>query len=187
MLLLKVLLVEYVLLMKKILPLLLLFAFFYYFIGYHFHFQIEQIRIKEEIKEKIINDLPETELTVLKISSVDARKIRWMEDGKEFRYEGTMFDVVKSKQVSGITYYYCFCDIKESRLMSTLEKLVKEQTDQSQPKTIQKKLRINYFVCDHLDATRRNGSTVHYRDYTSGYRVIFTDVLSPPPKTPATI
>ena len=80
--------------------------------GFYLSFQIEQIRIKEEIKEKIISNLPENELVLIKIPSSDGKKITWVEDGKEFRYESNMFDVVKIKKGIDTTYYYCFCDVK---------------------------------------------------------------------------
>jgi predicted P-loop ATPase/GTPase len=153
--------------------------------GFYLNFEIEQYRIKEEIKFEIINNLPENELTLVKISSGDNEKITWMDEGREFRYEGNMFDVVKSKKATDTTYYYCFNDIKESKLMARLDKLVKEQTDNSQSRTNQKKQEINYFFYEILSTQSLTEKPFFYFNYPRRYKSIDTDILSPPPRITA--
>ena len=170
------------LLMKKSFSIALLMVFFYGIIGFYVNFQIEQCRVKEEIKEKIINNLPENKLTILKISSCENDKIEWIEQGKEFRYKGEMFDLVKVKKVNGTTIYYCFCDSKESNLISSLDKLVKDQCDHSQSRSVQKKQVINYFFHEGLFSQSLDSSPVHYFTYTNGYNFICPEVTTPPPR-----
>jgi hypothetical protein len=168
--------------MKKILSIVLVFVLFYSIIGFYLNFEIEQFRIKEEVKEKIINNLPENELTLIKISSRDNEKIIWMEEGREFKYQGNMFDVVRIKKGTDTTYYYCFSDVNESKLLANLDKLVKEQTDNSQSRTNQKKQEINYFFHEILFTQCLTETPVLFFNCTSRYRSIDTDVLSPPPR-----
>jgi len=168
--------------MKKIISIVLVFVFFYSIMGFYLNFEIAQYRIKEEIKEKIINNLPEKELTLVKISSSDNNKITWMEDGKEFRYDGNMFDVVRIRTKSDTTYYYCFSDEKESKLFVNLDKLVKEQTDNSQSRTNQKKQDITYFFHETFFTHCLTETPNLYFNYTSRYKSIDTKVLSPPPR-----
>jgi hypothetical protein len=168
--------------MKKILSILLVFVFFYSFVGFYLNFAIEQCRIKEEVKEKIIHNLPDKYLTIIKVSSRNLEKITWTEEGNEFRYGGNLYDVVKIRQVNGDTYYSCYCDVKESKLIANLDKLVKDQTDHSQSRTIQKKIQINIFFHDGMLAKSLNNAPVDYFSYTPGYKLIYTDVLSPPPR-----
>jgi actin-related protein len=150
--------------------------------GFYLNFEIEQFRIKEEIKDKIINNLPEKDLTLVKISSRDKEKITWTEDSKEFRYNGNMFDVVNIKIKSDTTCYYCFNDEKESQLFTNLDKLVKEQTDNSRSRTCEKKQDITYFFHEFSFRQCLTGTLVLYLDYLSTYKSISTDVLSPPPR-----
>ena len=168
--------------MKKILSILLVFVFFYSFVGYYLNFAIEQCGIKEEVKEKIIHHLPDKYLTIIKVSSKDRKKITWTEEGNEFRFGGDLYDVVKTRQENGITYYSCFCDVKENQLIANLDKLVKDQTDHSKSRTIQKRLQINLFFHDGMLSKSLNNAPVDYFSYTPGYKLIYTDVLSPPPR-----
>jgi hypothetical protein len=168
--------------MKKILSLVLVFVFFYGIMGFYLNFEIQQYKIKEEIKERIIHNLPEKELTLLRISSSDKEKITWTENDKEFRYNGNMYDVVKIKAGTDTTYYYCFNDEKESKLFVNLDKLVKEQTDNSQSRTNQKKQDITYFFHELSYTQCLTEIPFLYFNYPSRYKSFYTDVLSPPPR-----
>jgi len=150
--------------------------------GFYLNFTIEQYRIKEEIKEKIINNLPDNELSIVKILSCDNEKITWLEEGKEFRFNGNMFDVVKVKKSAGVTYYYCFNDENESRLFLNLDKLVKDQTDNSQSKTTQKKQEITYYFNEILFSQYLAETPIIYFNYPTSYQSITREVLSPPPR-----
>jgi hypothetical protein len=168
--------------MKKIISFLLIFIFFYSIIGFYLNFELEQFRIKEEIKEKIIHNLPYNKLTLIKVSSVDKGNFTWTEYGKEFRFNSNMFDVVRIKIQGGKTYYYCFDDEKESNLFIHLDKLVKEQTDNSRSRTTQKKQHITYFFHETLLLQCPTKKPVYYFTSTSKFISICSEVLSPPPK-----
>lgn len=172
--------------MKKLLSISLVLVFFYSFIGFYLNFAIEQCVIKEQVKEKIISNLPENELTIIKISLRDQGKITWMEEGKEFSLEGILYDVVKIKKEKDSIYYYCFCDVKESKLIANLDKLVKDQTDHSKSRTSLNKQQINVFFHEILLSRELTESPVHYFNFTSGYNFVYSDVLSPPPRILAT-
>jgi hypothetical protein len=167
--------------MKKTLSILLLIVFTYSFMGTWLNFAIEQYRIKEEIKEKIISRLPENELTLIKITSQDKEKIRWTDEGKEFNYAGSMFDIVKVKVKKNITYYYCFNDAKETDLFANLDQLVKDQKDNSKSKQNEKK-EITYFTPEILLTQQLTARPVHYFCFSTGYKSFVRDVLSPPPR-----
>ena len=111
--------------MKKLFSIALVLVFSYSFIGFYLNFVIEQTVIKEQVKEKIIRNLPDNELTLIRISSHEKGKITWMEDGKEFRLEGNLYDVVKIKKEKDSICYYCFCDVKESTEVQSPPPLVK--------------------------------------------------------------
>ena len=173
--------------MKKIFSIALVLVFFYSFIGFYLNFAIEQYVIKEQVKEKIIRNLPDNELTIIRISSHVNGKITWIEDGKEFRLEGNLYDVVKIKEEKGSISYYCFCDVKESKLLANLDNLVKDQSDHSKSKTNLNKQHINVFFQQILPSFGLTESTIHYCNYTSIYKLIYTETQSPPPWVKTTV
>jgi hypothetical protein len=168
--------------MKKGTSLVLIFSILYSLMGFYLVFNIEKDTIKEEIKEKLINSLPENELSLIKISSGEYSQITWTEEGREFRYNGNMFDVVKIKIRTDTTYYYCYIDQKENKLFSNLDELVKDQTDSSKSKTNQKKQEIIYFYCDLFFHQCITETPVLYFNCLSLYQSIDADILFPPPK-----
>lgn len=168
--------------MRRNVSIFLLLVFFHSIVGFHLSFLVEQWRIKEEIKEKMIRNLPDSELAILKIHAIDSRKIKWVEDFREFKYEGNMFDVVKIKKEADITYYYCYHDSRESRLMANLDKLVRDQSNHSQSRTIQKKQVVNYLAYEVFHEISLPESTIQYYNLTSGYKFHFCDILIPPPR-----
>ena len=171
--------------MKKLLSIALVFVFCYSIVGFYLNFEIEQFRIREETREKIMRTLPETELALVKISSAEKQNISWMDGGREFRYKGNMYDVVRIKKGTNSTWYYCFSDVKESRLLAHLDKLVKEQTGNSQSRTHQKKQEITYFFQESCPPQCLTETPILFFNYPARYKSIDTDVLSPPPRITA--
>ena len=172
--------------MKKLFSIALVLVFFYSFIGFYLNFVIEQTVIKEQVNEKIIQNLPDNDLTIIRISSWENRKITWLEEEKEFRLEGILYDVVKIKKEKGSICYYCFCDVKESKLFANLDKLVRDQSDHSKSKTNLNKQHINVFFHEIILPRELTESPVHYCNYTSVYKSLLSDVLSPPPRIQTT-
>ncbi len=168
--------------MKKFLSISLVFLFLYSTVGFYLNFTLEQCRIKEEIKEKILGNTDEHELVLLKISSFDQYKVQWTEEGKEFRYEGEMFDLTKIKRGTDTTFYYCFCDSRETKLLSHLDKLVKEQSDRSPSRSIQKKLVFNFYFQQDFLSLFIQESPVRYLTILSAYNFVNPDILTPPPQ-----
>jgi hypothetical protein len=169
--------------MKKFFSISLILVLLYSVLGFYLNFKIEQFWIKEEIEQRIINHLPEKDLTLIKISSANSEKIHWTEEGKEFKFDDEMYDVVKTRSANDTTYYYCFNDEKENKLMYFVDKLVKEQTTgNSKSRSIQKKQVITYFFQQILHTQFINEKSICYLDFSSNYKPIIKEVLSPPPK-----
>jgi hypothetical protein len=167
--------------MKKIFSISLILVLLYSVLGFYLNFKIEQFWIKEEIEQRIIKHLPEKDLTLIKISSANSEKIHWTEESSEFRYDGEMYDVVKTRSANDTTYYYCYNDEKESKLMTCVDKLVKEQTTgNSKSRTVQKKQVITYFFQQVLHTQFINEKSISYLDFSSCYKPVIKEVLSPP-------
>ena len=158
------------------------FVLLYSIVGFYLDFTIEQLIIRSEIKEKIINNLPENELSLIKISTKGKDNIRWTEESKEFKFNGNMYDIVKCKTIHDTTYYYCFNDDVESKLLLNLDKLVKEQSNNSKSNSITKKQVITFFILPQSFAQNLEGNPLQYYYHSIDYSSVVKDVLSPPPR-----
>ena len=109
--------------MKKSLSILIAILFIYNSVGYLIAFKSLQYGIKKEIKSKILGNLDEKELVLIKfLSHPDQQQYKlfhWKEEN-EFEYNGNMFDVVKQYSVNDTIYYYCINDLKENELFGNL-------------------------------------------------------------------
>jgi hypothetical protein len=98
--------------------------------GYFAFLTIQQIIFKEEAKEKIIGLLPKDKLVKLSFLKIDINNLEWEEEGKEFYFEGKLYDVV-STETDEVTYtFYCFPDEKETVVYDEILKLSKSHQDE---------------------------------------------------------
>lgn len=95
--------------------------------GAFVQFKVRQYQVKKEIKHRIKAGIPQQELDVIKVplewEKEKNKDFKWIE-GHEFRYKGEMYDVVKSEQHEGETWYYCIKDEKEKALFVELDEMV---------------------------------------------------------------
>ena len=89
----------------------------YYLVSY----QAQQQR-KQEIKELLRQDVSEHLLTVIDYTT-NHKNIFWEEEGKEFFFEGELYDLVNTKSIKGKIYFYCFNDGKEKELIENLNSI----------------------------------------------------------------
>ncbi|HRI46724.1 MAG TPA: hypothetical protein PK559_06455 [Ignavibacteriaceae bacterium] len=88
-------------------------------------FKSLEVKYKREIKTLIKSGIPEDKLIefVFHKSIVDKeiKNFKWVKN-YEFRYEGEMYDIIRTKVIGDSIYYSCFHDLKESALFSNLHK-----------------------------------------------------------------
>jgi hypothetical protein len=104
--------------LKKVIALILLFFILFVNNGYYLYFKYLQYSIRLEVRREIENGRQNENLSLIIISFANNEKINWTEKGREFKYKGAMYDVVKTQIENGIKYYYCFNDVKEKNLIS---------------------------------------------------------------------
>ena len=107
--------------------------------GYLLFFKAEQVRIRHEVKEKIIESLPDDQLVVLVFSKSSQTFLtaegRFIND-HEIRSDEIMYDVVRTEIEGDHILYYCFADHQESTLVKNLDLLI-DRTTQQHPTTLQ--------------------------------------------------
>jgi len=110
--------------MKKAASILLLFVFLFNSVGYLIVFKTMQYHAKKEIKSIIKNNLKSAELVEFSFSEKDLKKIVWLEKGKEFIFNGTLYDIVKTEKIDEKTLFFCINDKQEEKLFAHLEEQV---------------------------------------------------------------
>lgn len=97
--------------------------------GYLVFFKVTQFKIRKEIKTILKKKVPEKDLHVISFSLKQVKDIDWEEKDKEFRHQGTMYDIVKRRSTNDSIFYYCINDKQETRLFAHLDKLINKQLD----------------------------------------------------------
>ncbi len=106
--------------MKKVLVYCLLTVILFNSAGYYLLFELHKYQIKKEMKA-IIQSNP-ANFTILKIDDVENDKeFRWVHK-KEFRYKGSMYDIVRMKKNGNTTVFICIHDTRESKLFAGLQR-----------------------------------------------------------------
>ena len=117
--------------MKRIASSILLLLFLYNIIGYYVVFFWEQCEVKEEMKYWITNSTSENNLTEFVFDKKDFYSLQWTEED-EFRYNGNMYDVVKTRvNQNGTITIVCISDKKEKELFTQLEEQTKQNSENS--------------------------------------------------------
>jgi hypothetical protein len=166
--------------MKKYSSLILLVIFLTVSNGYYLYFVYLQNNIHREIKNEIKNNLSEKDLSVIVISPENERKIRWLRKDKEFLFEGSFYDIVRSELKDGKRYYYCINDIREKQLIA---QYVKQR--RKKDKIVLKLKRImgnKYFPGRFRFNVKFTQINKNYAEINSIYKSMIIDVSSPPPK-----
>lgn len=91
-------------------------------------FYIIRSDIRHEIKERIEASAPEASLVLVKIAKDNPPKnFQFTEAGREFRYKGQMYDIVRQEVKNDSILYYCIHDIRESQLYAKVEQQLQDE------------------------------------------------------------
>ena len=86
--------------------------------------QVERISIRHAVKQRIKAGVPEGERVVFRFTDQDVDALDWEKEGREFRRNGRMYDVVERRQLAdGTIELSCIDDDQETRLFARLEGL----------------------------------------------------------------
>ncbi len=168
--------------MKKFVLILLIAVLACSHMGYYVIMQHTQYREKRKIQEKLIGELKDEELEKITLADNEGY-IYWEEKGKEFLYNGKMYDVVKTKTINGKIILYCLDDKKEKSLIDNYNLVTKHNSSNKKSKSNIDNS-INLFlspdennVDKHFDLAANK-----YSPYVSHLTKKISDNSSPPPK-----
>jgi len=110
---------------KKIFAIILLICLSLTIMGYHFVFRYQIALAKTQMKHELLSGIHDSEMIHFEFSCQQARQLEW-ENGNEFRYQGTMFDVIQKTFVNGKVSLRCVSDEKETALIKYYLKVNRE-------------------------------------------------------------
>lgn len=81
--------------------------------------------VGQHIRQRIKDE----ELSLIMVPAGKNGGISWITEGKEFRYKGEMFDVIRIENKLNKRYLYCIKDKKEKELLANYLKTTKSKKD----------------------------------------------------------
>jgi len=163
----------------KYLSVILIFIFLSDLGGYHLWFYVWQNNNRKEIRKEIRMGLKEEDLSLIIVSIREESGISWIEPGKEFSYQGEMYDVVKIKIKNQEKYYYCIRDSKEKQLIANYNK--NDRSGKEAAKII-RKFNYQYIAEKNLPADPAYPLDIAIPEISVFYASNIIEIKSPPPK-----
>ncbi|MDN4164960.1 hypothetical protein QWY31_05570 [Cytophagales bacterium LB-30] len=124
--------------MRRAIALLLVFLWMYQQLGVVMGFYALRYQVKKEIKHRIKKGVPEEELITLSFSAQatwESQGVNWLEDDKEFFYQGSMYDVVERYFDDDSVIFRCVNDVQEAQLFRHLAYQVDSELFNQQSET----------------------------------------------------
>jgi hypothetical protein len=120
---------------KRTIAILLSVIILFQLTGFMIIFKVKQNAIRKEIKHLIKNGVPQNELIVIELNSLNKNNFDW-KHSREFSFKGDMYDIVRTDTINQNTFmFYCVNDIQEKELFANLDRMVSacfsEQTKQT--------------------------------------------------------
>lgn len=172
--------------MKNATSLFLLFIFSFNIGGTYVIFKIQQNHIRREIVHQIKKGISQKDLTSITVSSENENQLIW-KDRQEFRYKGTMYDIVRIEVLDESTkVYHCISDGQETNLIAKYNKeLQKKRKDKNNRtnsiKTIKYIQKINPIPQKEELAFSHKVIRPNFM-YHDNYASLSQEISSPPPK-----
>ena len=165
--------------MKKYVSLIFLLIILFVGNGYDLLFIYIRHSVRREVMNEIRYGLKNKDLCLIVVSADKKNKITWVKTGKEFRYNGNMYDVVRVERKNNKTFYYCINDINEKTLIA---RYLKHNKKSRILLHLKKVLNLKYFPVQNIINLTIQPQTIDYYTSLEIYHSIIIDKLSPPPK-----
>ncbi len=160
---------------------IIIFPSFFYLISFNFQKQIIRSRVnayKKKYEEK-------TELVLLKFSEAEAEKsIVWIKK-HEFLYNNQMYDIFETYSRNDTTFYLCWKDDKETKLIKKHIKLItKTKNNNSDKNTHRINLLFQNFYFEKSNFIEKSNILCFELFFTYFFNISSYNLIpdSPPPK-----
>lgn len=173
--------------MRRVSAIILILTLCFNSVGYYGLHLVLKNRIRQEIKIKIKQQVPADELVKIEYTSNNKNDFQWIHS-REFRYKGTMYDVVSREHVSeNMEILHCVTDHQETQLFKELDNYVQNSMN-SDPGTRQASSFFNqllsglYLPVKTSLFQETSIVTKKWYHFVSHYSQPHLAKLSPPPK-----
>ena len=166
--------------MRKYVSILIFIVFLIDIGGYYLWFSILQKGIQSEVRHEIQEGLKDENLALVIVPLNDQSGISWIEQGKEFRFKGEMYDVVRIEIRNQDKYFFCIKDIKEKQLISIYYK--NHNSKKEADKKIKLAFNFQYFTQQFSLKTVVSKSELDFPEMDILYKSNLSDIHSPPPE-----
>jgi hypothetical protein len=150
-------------------------------------FELVQTNLRSESTERINRGIPQHQQVIFRFGVEDYRdkssQINW-KDKDEFRLDGKMYDIIKKETSGDSVYLYCIIDREESDLYSILDKLIEDDSENSD-----KENRINNYFSHFYSYSPQNNFHKIYQSENRYFGRIVISLLegdlslgTPPPR-----
>jgi hypothetical protein len=166
--------------MKRLVSFILFLLFLFISDGYYLYFRYLQHNINTEVQNEIRKGLKEENLSLIIVPLNGRQEILWTKKDKEFRYKGSMYDVVSTEVRGQKIYYYCLDDVREKQLIARYDRNNRRRT-----KTLMNLKRVmgsKYFTEKSSFTIDLCKTGILFSEYQEQYLSIIPETNSPPPK-----
>lgn len=138
--------------LKKIISILFVILIIVELCGVFFLFKVQQQIIKYSVFHQIKMKNIQKDVSVIRLSNDEFKKLKWTEEEKEFEYHCILYDIVSIERVNDFVIIYCINDIKENQLISNFYHWMKDKDNPYDIpfKELAKFFQINFFMQDNL-------------------------------------
>lgn len=155
--------------------------------AYIFVFKIEQNKIRKEMKSFIRSRLSDEELDLIIITNANRREFQSIHS-KEFRYKGSLYDIVREMKTKDTTFYWAVKDDKENDLIVKFSKYIDDKPVSNMK--LNADTGKNFFKVFHFDTVFINykfdvierASNSNYDFEFEDFNSIILEIESPPPR-----
>jgi len=173
---------------KKALSLFLLTVFLFELFGYSSLFKIAQYKIHEVAEVHLKRSVLENEIQIITVSTAGAKTLDWEREGKEFQYQGEMYDVVRFETKDGFISYYCINDNLETKLLKCFDELLnillsndKSPLGKTAKRIIEMFSLSNCITIGDLVFVASCSKYSIYFNYSFYFVPVYREIFSPPP------
>jgi len=154
-----------------------------------FVYDIKLQSIRKKFKWETLNQLQDAQLALVKVAKVLEQKPNPQFkrlDGREFQFLGEMYDIVRKKEYSDTTYYYCFHDSDESEIVRGINRWMHDNFGDSKKSNDKSKAVKDAFKQPYLPAVSWSPnlpitSKSFYTYISEQYYSVFLVCATPPP------
>ena len=166
--------------MRRSISLILLGTVLFLSSGYELYLVLFREVIRSEVFREIKQELFPAGFTHLTLPAEQMAAVEWLRAGREFRYHGRLYDVVRIRKEKKVTHIYCRADEREEGI---LRKLSEHQKKKKKEAAFVKKVLTDKFFPVHSLSLLPAGSERHLFPFRENlYRSRTTAPHAPPPR-----